>query len=339
MIVLPSKGHTNRECGVNIMKVRLGFVALVLGLDKVTTSSTLTYARYKKMVSEEKKLNELKRVTLSNVEDLYTILEYCLQTEVEFYRITSKLIPLATHPDVMWNWQKYFQIEFKRIGDLVKKFKMRVDTHPDQFDVINTIRPEVLEKTKIDFQLHHEIFEMMGLDNQYAKMVTHVGSGQGGKEEAKKRFIRQYKTIDEPVRRRLILENDDKVFTIKDVVDIYEEVGIPIVLDIHHHRCNPSSENIESFLPAIIESWDKEIWCPKVHLSSPRVGEKDQRKHADYIDVEDLIPLVELFKLKDQDVDIMLECKKKELALFKLIEDAKEVKPEWNWVTPTTFEL
>lgn len=321
------------------MKVRLGYVALALALEKTTTSSTLTYARYSKMTSPEKQLNELKRVTYSNIEALEKIILYNIEKGIEFYRITSKLIPLATHPEVLWDFKKYFGVDYKLVGDLIKKYNLRVDTHPDQFDVINSLREDVVINTKRDFRLHEDIFTMMGLDERYAKMVIHVGSSQGGKEVAKQRFIDNYWTIEERTRKRIILENDDKVFNLQDVIDIYRETGVPIVLDIHHHRCNPTEQPIEELLPTVISSWKQERWVPKVHLSSPIEGAKDQRKHADYIDVVDLINLVELFKGFDQDVDIMLECKKKDLALYQLVDDIKEAKPEWEWLSPSVFTL
>ncbi|WP_105614437.1 UV DNA damage repair endonuclease UvsE [Vallitalea okinawensis] len=321
------------------MIIRFGYVALALNLDKVTSSSTLTFARYKKILSEEKRLNELKRVTLSNTEALYKILEYNQERDIHFYRVTSKLIPLATHPEVMWDWEKYFTMDLRYIGKKIIESSMRVDSHPDQFNVINSTKDEVVRKTGINLLHHAELFESMGLEPMDSRMVIHVGSSQGGKKVALDRFITNFMKLDPSVRKRLMLENDDKVFNVSDVCYISENLGIPIVLDIHHHRCNPSEKPLEMYLPQIFESWRQEKWPAKIHLSSPREGEKDLRKHSDFIDTHDFENLIHCIKPYNQDCDIMLECKRKDQALFKLVEDIKNCHPEWEWIDATTLKI
>ena len=131
------------------MRIRLGYVAIALKLPKVTSSSAVTYTNYEKQGNEEKKLNKLKQVTLTNLDDLYKILEYNVKNNIHFYRITSALVPLATHPDVKdWDYRKIFNVDFERIGDFIKNNDLRVDTHPDEFNVLNSIKEEVVESTK-----------------------------------------------------------------------------------------------------------------------------------------------------------------------------------------------
>src|SRR5690554_7988934 len=103
------------------MKVRLGYVSIALGLPKVSSSSQVTYAYYKRLVSEEKRFNKLKSTSYSNIVDLKKILRYNIERDIHFYRITSALIPLATHPDVNWDYRKIFNVEFKLVGDILKK--------------------------------------------------------------------------------------------------------------------------------------------------------------------------------------------------------------------------
>lgn len=319
------------------MRVRLGYVAIALKLPKITSSSQLTYTRYQKLLLEEEKLNELKRVARSNVEDLYKILLYNVENHIHFYRITSKLIPLATHPEVKnWKYRTYFKEDFKRIGELVKKHHMRVDTHPDHFNVLNSTNKEVVEKTKKELWIHYYLFEDMGYPQ--GKMIMHLGSGQGGKDTAIKRFIKNFHTLPSEVGNRLILENDDKLFTAKEILTVCQTVKIPMVLDIHHHLCNNEDTSIEEILPGFFETWEGEYFPPKIHVSSPKEGGRD-RKHADYIVAKEFISFIEKCKPYNQDVDVMIEAKQKDLALYRLVKDVKALKPDWKWVDETTVEI
>jgi UV DNA damage endonuclease len=319
------------------MRIRLGYVAIALNLPKVTSSSSVTFTNYNKLFSEEQKLNKLKQVALSNLDDLYKILQYNLKHEIHFYRITSALIPLATHPEVTnWDFRKIFDIEFSRLGKFIKDNNMRVDTHPDEFNVLNSIREEVVVNTERNLWSHVHFFEDMNYPD--GKMILHIGGTQGGKEEAINRFINNFKKFPKEITSRLILENDDKTFTASEVLSICKEVNSPIVFDVHHHMCNNNGESVDSLISDIFSTWDNQSLPAKFHFSTPRETEKD-RKHSDYINAEDFVSFIELCKPLDKDFDIMLEAKKKDQALFQLIKDIKAIRPYWNWIDNTTIEV
>jgi UV DNA damage endonuclease len=319
------------------MKVRLGYVAIALKLPKVTSSSSVTYTNYKKILNEEKKLNKLKSVGYSNVTDLYKILEYNVKNNIHFYRITSSLIPLATHPEVTnWNYRKIFKDDFKYIGDLIKKHNMRVDTHPNEFNVINSTKNEVVKNSKRNLWYHVHFFE--DIDYPLGKMVLHIGSGAGGKEAASKRFISNFSDFPQEITSRLILENDDKTFNAIDVLKICKTLNTPMVLDVHHHRCLSDGEKLEDILEDVFDTWMGEASPPKVHFSSPKNGEKD-RKHSDYINTHDFIEFIELCKPIGKDFDVMLEAKQKDIALYKLVSDIKELRKDIHWIDESTFEI
>ena len=168
------------------MRIRLGYVAIALNLDKVTSSSTLTYSRYLKM-DEENRLKKLKEVTYSNIEALEKILGYNIENNIHFYRMTSNFIPLATHPDVMWDYLKYFKKDLEYIGKLIKDNNLRVDAHPDQFNVINSDKESVVENTLRTLNMQVDLFEAMNYED--GKMVIHIGGAKGGKDLASDRFI------------------------------------------------------------------------------------------------------------------------------------------------------
>jgi UV DNA damage endonuclease len=176
------------------------------------------------------------------------------------------------------------------------------------------------------------------MDYANGKMILHIGGAQGGKQEAMNRFINNFKKFPKEITSRLILENDDKTFTASEVLSICKKVNAPIVFDVHHHMCNNTGESVESLISDIFSTWDNQLLPAKFHFSSPKETEKD-RKHSDYINAEDFVSFIELCKPLDKDFDIMLEAKKKDQALFQLIEDIKAIRPNWNWIDNTTLEV
>lgn len=318
------------------MRIRLGYVAISKKLGKkVTSSSTVTFSNYNKIILPNKKLEKLKSVAASNLKDLETIIRYNIENNIHFYRITSALIPLVTHPEVgYWGHREFLRKDFEYVGKLINDSKMRVDTHPDEFNVINSINPKVVENTKINLLRQAEWFE--DFKYELGKMVIHVGGATNGKEAALERFITNFITFPNEVKSKIIIENDDKTYTAQETLNLCNELNLPMVLDFHHHNCNNNNENIYELIPKIFLTWKNEKLPPKIHFSSPRDHEKD-RKHSDFINATDFVDFLENIKTFDTDIDIMLECKEKDLALFKLTDDIKELKPEYNWVDKTTF--
>lgn len=319
------------------MKVRLGYVSISLNLPKVTSSSNVTYTLYQKLTSKEKKLDKLKSVTLSNLDDLYTILKYNTENQLHFYRITSSLIPLATHPEVTdWNYRTIFRKDFERIGRFICDNNIRVDTHPNEFNVLNSSKPNVVESTIRNLWFHVHLFE----DIKYplGKMILHVGSSEGGKEAALSRFKESFSATPLEISQKLILENDDKTFTAGETLDLCKSLKVPMVFDVHHHNCNNNGEALEDLLPQILSTWEGEALPPKFHFSSPKEAETD-RKHSDFIIAEDFIKFIDACKAYNKDIDIMLEAKQKDLALIKLMNELKAIKKEWSFIDSSTFEL
>lgn len=319
------------------MRIRLGYVAIALNLPNLTSSSTLTFARYSKIDNEEERLKKLKQITYSNIKALEEILNYNNENELHFYRITSNLIPLATHPEVMWDYRKYFKDDFKYIGQIIKDSNMRVDTHPDQFNVINSDKESVVQNTIRNLNIHVNLFEDINYED--GKMVIHIGGAKGGKDEAIKRFIENLEKVPKRIRNRLIVENDDKSFTAKDVLKICKTTKLPMVLDIHHHDCKNDGEYLEDLLQDIFNTWNKEKLVPKIHFSSPREFDKD-RKHSDYIDAQNFARFLDLAKKTvNRDFDVMIEAKQKDLTLIKLMEDLKEMRSDFNYIDESTIEI
>lgn len=307
------------------MRFRLGYVAMTMSLENCSPSGTVTYAVYTKLKDDYAKSLRLDRVTKSNIENTLRILKYNNALNIEVYRLTSKLVPLATHCELKaWEYPAQFCNEFKALGDYIKDKHMRISAHPDHFTILNPIKQEVLEASIRDLDYHVKLYEAMGLDDYRYKLVLHVGGLYGDKKSSIERFKENFVKLPDRIRNRIILENDDKSFTAADVLQICRELSIPMVLDVHHHKCANNGEKLEELLPGIFETWSKEPFPPKLHFSSPK-NQKDFRSHADYIDFGEFAEFINLAKRFNTDIDIMLEAKMKDKALFDLADKLKQV--------------
>ena len=237
----------------------------------------------------------------------------------------------------MWDYLKYFKKDLEYIGKLIKDNNLRVDAHPDQFNVINSDRESVVENTLRTLNMQVDLFEAMNYEQ--GKLVIHIGGAEGGKDIALDRFINNLKNVPKRITDRLILENDDKTFNAKEVLQICEKTNLPMVFDIHHHNCNNCEEDIKSLLPQIFKTWEDEELVPKIHFSSPREFEKD-RKHADYIDANRFLEFI--YKAKEsvnKDFDIMIEAKKKDITLNILVKDLKKLTKDIKFIDSATLEI
>ena len=308
------------------MIFRMGFVAMTLNLENCSPSGTVTFATYKALKDKNARCVRLARVSKSNIENTLRILKNNNALNIEVYRLTSKLIPLATHNELCgWDYSTEFQYELKCLGEYIKSKKFRISAHPDHFTILNPVKPEVLEASIRDLEYHVNLFEALGLQDYRYKLVIHVGGMYGDKEKAIERFKQNFVKLPDRIRKRIILENDDKSFTASDVLDICEELHLPMVLDVHHHKCANNSEPIEELLPRIFKTWNKEIDPPKVHFSSPK-SQREFRSHADYIDYTAFMEFLNVAKILDKDIDIMLEVKMKDKALLELSDKLEKTK-------------
>lgn len=306
------------------MKVRLGYVAICNALN-VTSSSPYNYSDYLKYND----FNKLEEIIISNLMALNEIIDYNIKNNIHFYRISSKLIPLATKDDVNFDYIYKYKKYYNKIGKKIRDSKMRVDFHPDQYCILNSVKEDIVYNSIKILEYHYKLLDALGVNDKV--LILHVGSSTFGKDNSIKRFINSYNKLPLYLKKCIAIENDDKVFNVSDVITISNNTGIPIVLDYHHHMCNKSNIDIN----AIFDSWGDRV--PKVHFSSPR-GKKDFRSHNDYINGNDFICFIEFLKKYDRDVDIMLEAKCKDDSLFRLVRYLK-YKTTYNFIDDTSFVL
>ena len=304
------------------MIVRLGYVAISNCLN-VNSSSPYTYTEYLK----SKDLDKLDRVIVSNLTGLEKIIDYNIKNNIHFYRMSSKIIPLATKDDVDFDYIDKYREYYDRIKEKIKKSNMRVDFHPDQFTVLNSTKKDVVDNSIKNLEYHYNLLNALGILNKI--LVLHVGSNVFGKENSIKRFINNFNKLPKYLKEIIVIENDDKIFNVEDVTYLSEILKIPIVLDYHHYNCNKSDINYKK----IFDSWGKMI--PKIHFSSPK-NRREFRSHHDYINSDDFIDFIEGIKKYGNDVDIMIEAKAKDDALFRLVREIK-YKTNYKFIDETTF--
>ena len=312
------------------MIIRLGYACITETLTGITTSSSYTYTNYTK----EQNKTKLDRIIKSNLTDLGKILDYNISNNIHFYRLSSKLIPLATKKEVVFNYLSKYDKYYEYLSRKIEDSRMRVDLHPDQFCVLNSTNKDVIKNSIEILKYHYNILNKLKIKNKV--LVLHVGSNAFGKSNSLTRFINNYMTLPKSIRDTIVVENDDKVFNIKDCLYLNEKLNVPIVLDYHHHFCNNDGINLYDYIEDIFNTWNN--INPKVHFSSPKnLTKKEIRSHNDYIDSNKFIEFVEDIKHLDYDIDIMIEAKKKDEALFRLIRELK-YKTNYKFIDDTTFE-
>lgn len=304
------------------MKVRLGYACITNCIND-SSSSPYTYSEYLK----DGDIDKLDRVIISNLKSLNNIIDYNIKNNIHFYRMSSKIIPLATKDDVKFDYTNKYKSYYDTIGKKISDSKMRVDFHPDQFCVLNSVKSDVVSNSVKILKYHYNLLNMLNVNDKI--LILHVGSSTFGKENSISRFINNFNKLPIYLRKCIAIENDDKVFNVNDVLKISKVTSIPIVLDYHHHLCNKSDFSFAD----IFNSWGNSR--VKMHFSSPK-NKRDYRSHNEYINGDDFINFIEILKKYDRDIDIMLEAKGKDDSLFRLVRYIK-YKTDYEFIDDTTF--
>jgi UV DNA damage endonuclease len=312
------------------MIVRLGYVAMSMVVKNASPSKTMTVTNFSKLIDREAAIRKLERIGAENLHNTLRLLRHNRAHDIAVYRFSSKLIPLIGH-ELLAEWDPIPTLasEFREVGDYVKQHHMRVSFHPDHFTVFSTPKKDVLTKSIADLHRHVAMLDRMGLGNE-AKCNIHIGGSYGDKEKAGARFVRNFNELSPSLRSHVTLENDDKTFTALETLEICEQVGVPMVLDVHHHQVNNNGEAVEELWPRIARTWASQVvedgsavpLPPKIHVSSPK-SETDPRSHADYVEVAPLFEFLKAVAPLTPRLDIMIEAKMKDEALFRLMNDLK----------------
>jgi len=248
------------------------------------------------------------------------MLRFNVKHHILFFRITSDLVPFASHPICQFGWQGFFQDKFREIGNFIKTHGIRISVHPDQFTLINSLDIGVFERSHEELRYHAQVLDLMGLDTS-AKMQIHVGGAYGNREKSITRFIERFGLIDEMIKGRLVVENDDRIYKIEDCLTIHVETGIPVLFDVFHHEVNNSGKTIREVLDLVSETWKESDGIPMVDYSSQRSDERKGR-HSQSIDPKAFRDFLK--ETKPFDFDLMLEIKDKEKSALTAVAIASD---------------
>ncbi|MDF9844705.1 MULTISPECIES: UV DNA damage repair endonuclease UvsE [unclassified Paenibacillus] len=324
------------------MIVRFGYVAMSTVIKDCSPSKTMTMASFNKLDDREAGLRRLEQIARMNLHNTLRLLKHNVGSEIKLYRLTSKLIPLSTHPDLQdWNPFTALAGEFAEVGEYIIKHGLRVSFHPDHFTVLSTPRPEVLASSVRDLQHHTDMLDALGLPAT-AKNNIHIGGAYGDKPAAAERFKTHFAGLPSRLQERMTLENDDKTFNAPETLAVCRQLGLPMVLDIHHQWVNNEGELPWELWPDILDTWKSrlaltdvgpgELLPPKIHVSSPR-SPSDPRSHADGVEPAPLLAFLKRIAADTPAVDVMIEAKLKDGALFSLMEAMKELAEAGNGIT------
>jgi UV DNA damage endonuclease len=314
---------------------RLGFAVKVLGRPGLKSNDARRWQN-----------NPHLSVSLGYLRDIFA---YLADNDIWMYRMSSDLAPYATHPDLpqFHNQIRECAGELAEIGRLARARNLRLSFHPSQFVVLNSPDPVLVEKSVRDLVAQAEMLDAMELGPE-AVVVIHVGGVYEDHRSARDRWVDTWHEIlPEPVRRRLVLENDDIRFSAADVIDIHERTGVRLIFDYQHFWCNnPEGLDLGPTALRFLGSWPENGAAPKIHFSSPNTNMREVKRrnrqtnkpetaylppiwtgHADFLNPFEFITFLRAVG-QARPFDVMLEAKAKDLALLRVRRDLVRYAPD-----------
>lgn len=253
-------------------------------------------------------------IVSSNLNVLSNTVRYNSANGIKLFRISSGLIPFGSLPSNPVNWGGMFSDEFAAVGQKIAASGMRVSMHPGQYTVLNSPDSAVVEKSIDDLNYHAKVLRLLGAGPSH-KVVLHIGGVYGDKTASVKRFIKNFRLLGDEVKSRLVLENDDRLFTIADVLSAAGELGLPVVFDTLHNEVNPAGErDAFEWIEQCRKTWEDRDGLQKIHYSQHNPLKKPG-SHSDTVDAPRFAAFVQT--LQRDDIDIMLEVKDKNLSVLK----------------------
>ena len=264
---------------------------------------------------------------VANARDIVKMLRWNEKFGIRFFRLSSEMFPFASHDIYGYKLAPFAAEALADAGRVAAELGHRLTTHPGQFTQLGSPRKEVITASFRDLDYHCELLDLLKMPPQQdrdAVMILHMGGVFGDKAATIERFKENYKLLPDNVKRRLVLENDDVCYTVHDLLPVCEELNIPLVLDYHHHNILFDSDklregtlDIMSLYDRIRATWTRKSITQKMHYSEqtpPAITGRQRRKHS---------PRVATLPPCAPDMDLMIEAKDKEQAVFELMRTFK----------------
>jgi UV DNA damage endonuclease len=264
---------------------------------------------------------------LANARDVAKMIRWNDKYGIKFMRLSSEMFPFASHDEYGYKLETFAADTLRDVGKVIAELGHRVTTHPGQFTQLGSPRKQVIDNAIRDLDYHDELLSLLKLPEQMnrdAVMILHLGGAYGDKPAAIERFKENYAKLPQSVKNRLVLENDDVVWSVHELLPLCEELNIPMVLDYHHHniifdaeQIREGTKDIMDLYPRILETWSKKRITPKMHYSEScpeAITRTKRRKHS---------PRVMTLPPCPDTMDLMIEAKDKEQAVFELMRTFK----------------
>lgn len=278
-----------------------------------------TTAKYLLGMGREAELAKVGGLCLENAAALAAAIEYCAGHGIGCFRINSQILPVKTHPEAGYDVAELpngeaVRTAFRTCGERAREAGVRLTFHPDQFVLLNSPRAEVVASSLADLAYHAEVAEWVGAD----VVNIHAGGVYGDKAESLGRLVQAIDRLPASIRSTLTLENDDRSYTPADLLPVCRATGVPLVYDVHHHRCLGDGLAVEAATEAALATWDRE---PLFHVSSPKGGwgNGDPKPHHDFLDPADVPEC-----WRELDATVEIEAKAKEVAIRRLAGELRE---------------
>ncbi len=288
--------------------MKIGYACQVIGVPNTQQKSCI-----KKNANETK----LREIIAANLFALETIIEYNFKHNIKLFRISSDLIPFGSSSVNSLKWWEEFGYEFARIGSKIKRYQMRVSMHPGQYTVLNSSNPDVVARAVEDLLYHARVLDCLNLGQSH-KIVLHIGGVYGDKPSAISCFEKNFLSLPRQIKRRIVIENDDISYSISEVFDIGNRLGIPVVFDNLHNLKNPGGIRKSEFewIYTCKNTWKSDDGVQKIHYSQQDPN-KRSGSHSKTIRINEFLEFFS--QLNRTDLDIMLEVKDKNLSAVKCI--------------------
>lgn len=278
-----------------------------------------------------KGISYVKELGMLNLADLRTMIEWNVNHDIFFMRISSDLFPFASHHEHGYNLE-FADKELFELGKYAKSVNHRLTMHPGQYNQLGSLRENVVDNTIRDLTSHAEILDRMGLGEE-SVLVIHMGGQNNDKNATISRWERNFSRMSLNVQKRIVLENDEISFNVREILPTCEKLSIPLVFDWHHHDLNPGLENVDFshvdgknlptrlLLDKIRSTWTRRGVKQKMHYSESQPGTVTliQRRSHSY-DVTSKPPDVDDICRGNlnEEVDLMIEAKNKEQCVFQM---------------------
>lgn len=305
--------------------MNIGYPCITVGLNNTNLKNCIL-----KNATDER----LMELINHNLNSLNNIIDFNIENNIKLFRLSSDLIPFASSPKTFFQWQDHFSDKLFEIGKKARENNLRLSMHPGQYTVLNSPNKGIVTRAIEDLQYHCDILDIMGM-NSKNKIVLHIGGVYGDKNKSINEFIKNYHCLNESIKNRLVLENDDRSYNIEDVLYISSKTNAPVVFDNLHNYLNASNSNHTElyWIEQCAKTWKKCDGRQKIHYAQQELN-KRPGSHSTTIRIEEFMQFYN--NIKSKNIDIMLEVKDKNLSAIKCINcistnhDINALKNEWK---------